>query len=96
MGGFPALADYLADDFLLGDYAAKEGLEVVLSDCVVEHASASDSFAAMLRHQVRWARTVRVSRPWGYRGMILTHGVATALTAGLAWGFSSFNGLLLR
>lgn len=95
MGGFPALADYLADDFLLGNYAAKEGLEVVLSDCVVEHVSASDTFAAMLRHQLRWARTVRVSRPWGYRGMILTHGVATALMATLAWGFSTFALCLL-
>jgi ceramide glucosyltransferase len=90
IGGFPALADYLADDFLLGNYAANEGLEVVLSDCVVEHVSATDTFAAMLRHQLRWARTVRVSRPWGYRGMILTHGVATALAAALAWGFSAF------
>jgi ceramide glucosyltransferase len=90
IGGFPALADYLADDFLLGNHAAKEGLEVVLSDCVVEHVSAPDTFAAMLRHQVRWARTVRVSRPWGYRGMIMTHGVAAALMAALAWGFSGF------
>jgi ceramide glucosyltransferase len=90
IGGFPALADYLADDFLLGNHAAKEGLQVVLSDCVVEHVSAPDTFAAMLRHQVRWARTVRVSRPWGYRGMIMTHGVATALMATLAWGFSGF------
>jgi ceramide glucosyltransferase len=90
MGGFPALADYLADDFLLGSHTANEGLEVVLSDCVVEHVSAPDTFAAMLRHQVRWARTVRVSRPWGYRGMIMTHGVATALAATLAWDFSGF------
>lgn len=90
MGGFPALADYLADDFLLGSQAAKEGLEVVLSDCVVEHVSAPDTFATMLRRQLRWARTVRVSRPWGYRGMILTQGVATALMATLAWGFSGF------
>ncbi|HEX5083838.1 MAG TPA: bacteriohopanetetrol glucosamine biosynthesis glycosyltransferase HpnI, partial [Blastocatellia bacterium] len=90
IGGFPALADYLADDFLLGNHAAKEGLEVVISDYVVEHVSAPDTFAAMLRHQVRWARTVRVSRPWGYRGMIMTHGVAAALTAALAWGFSGF------
>jgi ceramide glucosyltransferase len=90
MGGFPALADYLADDFLLGNFAANEGLEVVLSDCVVEHISSYDTFATMLKHQLRWARTVRISRPWGYRGMILTHGVATALMATLAWWFSGF------
>ncbi|HEY8460539.1 MAG TPA: bacteriohopanetetrol glucosamine biosynthesis glycosyltransferase HpnI [Blastocatellia bacterium] len=95
IGGFPALADYLADDFLLGSHAAKEGLEVVLSDCVVEHVAAPDTFAAMLKHQVRWARTVRVSRPWGYRGMIMTHGVAAALAAALAWGFSAFAAWLL-
>ena len=89
MGGFHALSDYLADDFLLGNYAAKEGQEVVLSDCVVEHVSASDTFASMLRRQLRWARTIRVSRPRGYRWMILTYGTATSLAATLACGFSS-------
>jgi len=89
MGGFHTLADYLADDFLLGNYAANEGQEVVLSDCVVEHVSASDTFASMLRRQLRWARTIRVSRPRGYRWMILTYGTATSLAATLACGFSS-------
>lgn len=90
IGGFPALADYLADDFLLGNYAAKEGYEVVLSDCVVEHVSGPDTLAAMLKHQLRWGRSTRISRPWGYRGLILTYGVATALAALFAWDFSSF------
>jgi len=90
VGGFPALADYLADDFLLGNYAANEGQEVVLSDCVVEHVSGAETFAAMLKHQLRWGRSTRISRPWGYRGLILTHGAVTALAALLAWGFSTF------
>ncbi len=90
IGGFPALADYLADDFLLGNYAAKEGYEIVLSDCVVEHVSGPDTLAAMLKHQLRWGRSTRISRPWGYRGLILTYGVATALAALFAWDFSSF------
>src|SRR5215475_15974492 len=89
MGGLPAMAGYLADDFLLGRQAANEGLEVVLSDCVVEHVSAPDTFATVLKRQLRWGRTVRISRPRGYRGMILTHGTATALAAALAWGFSA-------
>ena len=94
-GGFHAQADYLADDFHLGKYAASEGQEIVLSDCVVEHVSASDTFATMLKRQLRWGRTIRISRPRGYRGLILTHGVATALAATLAWGFSSFGLWLL-
>ena len=90
IGGFPALADYLADDYLLGNYAANEGLEVVLSDCVVEHVSGPDTFAAMLKHQLRWGRSTRISRPRGYRGLVLTYGTATALIALLAWDFSNF------
>jgi ceramide glucosyltransferase len=91
IGGFPALADYLADDFLLGHYTANGGYEVVLSDCVVEHVSAPDTFATMLRHQLRWGRSTRISRPWGYRGLILTYGTATATMALMAFGFSSFS-----
>ena len=95
IGGFPAVADYLADDFVLGNQTAKLGYEIVLSDCVVEHVSAPDTMATMLKHQLRWGRSTRISRPWGYRGLILTYGTATALLALLAWNFSSFGWWLL-
>ncbi len=90
IGGFPAVADYLADDFLLGNLTTREGYEVVLSDCVVEHVSDHDTMSAMLKHQLRWGRSTRISRPWGYRGLILTYGTATALAALLAWNFAGF------
>lgn len=95
IGGFPAVADYLADDFLLGNLTAKLGYEVVLSDCVVDHISGPDTMAIMLKHQLRWGRSTCISRPWGYRGLILTYGTATALLALLAWGFSPFAWWLL-
>ena len=88
IGGFPALADYLADDFVLGNETARAGYEVVLSDVVVEHVSGPDTFGEMLRHQLRWGRSTRISRPWGYRGLILTYGTATSLLALLAWNFA--------
>jgi ceramide glucosyltransferase len=90
IGGFHALADYLADDFLLGNYTTREGYEVVLSDCVVEHVANHETMGAMLKHQLRWGRSTRISRPWGYRGLILTYGTATSLLALLAWNFASF------
>jgi ceramide glucosyltransferase len=90
IGGFQAVADYLADDFLLGNYAAKAGYEVVLSDYVVEHITATATFAAMMKQQLRWARAIRISRPWGYCGLLFTYGTATSLLALAAWGFSSF------
>lgn len=90
IGGFPAVADYLADDFMLGYLTAKAGYEVTLSDCVVEHVAGQTTMSAMLKHQLRWGRAMRISRPWGYRGLILTYGVATSLMALLAWNFSGF------
>lgn len=90
IGGFPAVADYLADDFVLGNSTAKLGYEVVLSDCVVDHISGPDTLGSMLRHQLRWGRSTRISRPWGYRGLILTYGTATSLLSLPAWKFSGF------
>ncbi len=95
IGGFPAVADYLADDFMLGNLTAKLGYEIVLSDCIVDHISGPDTMTTMLKHQLRWGRSTRISRPWGYRGLILTYGTATSLLALLAWDFSSFAWWLL-
>ena len=79
IGGFQALADYLADDFMLGNMIARDGYEVRLSHHVVETAMHPAGFKSMLRHQMRWARSTRISRPLGYLGLILTHGTALAL-----------------
>jgi ceramide glucosyltransferase len=79
IGGFPALADYLADDFMLGTLIAEAGYEVRLSDHIVETAMHPVGLSGMLRHQLRWARSTRISRPAGYLGLILTYGTALAL-----------------
>lgn len=79
IGGFHALADYLADDFMLGNLIEKDGYEVRLSNHVVETAMQPAGFAGMMRHQMRWARSTRISRPAGYLGLILTYGTALAL-----------------
>ncbi len=90
IGGFAAVADFLADDFLLGYKTAKAGHKVVLSDCVVDHVAGAYSFSAMFKHLLRWGRAIRISRPWGYRGLIVTYGTATSLLALAAWNFSGF------
>lgn len=95
LGGFAAIADYLADDFWLGNHVAAAGYEVVLSACIVEHIAAPDTMHTMLKHQLRWGRAVRVSRPKGFAGLILTYGVATSLLLLLALGGSGFGWLML-
>ncbi|WP_414519102.1 bacteriohopanetetrol glucosamine biosynthesis glycosyltransferase HpnI [Nostoc sp. PCC 9305] len=79
IGGFEAIADYLADDFQLGYLPVQAGYKVVLSDYIVEHVQISSNLVDAIRRQIRWARGKRVSRPWGYLGLIFTYGVVTSL-----------------
>jgi ceramide glucosyltransferase len=95
IGGFAAIADYLADDFWLGNHTAAAGYEVVLSDYVVEHIARPDTMATMFAHQLRWARAVRISRPKSYVGLLLTYGVATSLLLLAALGGSAFGWAML-
>jgi ceramide glucosyltransferase len=95
IGGFPALADYLADDFMLGNLIARDGYEVKLSRYVVETAMPPIGFWGMMRHQIRWARSTRISRPMGYLGLILTYGTALALLLVTVDGGSIFSLILL-
>ena len=79
IGGFAAIADHLADDYELGHAVAERlKLKVVLSECVVDHVANAASFGAMFKHQLRWMRAIRVSRPAGYAGLIVTYGTVTA------------------
>lgn len=79
MGGFAALANALADDFRLGNLAWRAGYGVVLSDYIVEHVLSTSRLAELIRHQTRWVRGTRSARPWGYLGLIFTHGTAMSL-----------------
>jgi ceramide glucosyltransferase len=79
IGGFTAISDYLADDFQLGYLPAQAGYQVVVSDYIVEHVLATTTLTDSLQRQIRWARGTRVSRPWGYLGLIFTYGTATSL-----------------
>lgn len=72
IGGFTVLRDYLADDYQLGARIAALGQRVVLADTVVETNLGSGSLRDIWKHQLRWSRTVRVSRPAGYFGYVVT------------------------
>jgi ceramide glucosyltransferase len=93
IGGFEAFADYLADDYQLGSRIAALGLKVRLSDVVVETFLPRYTLRDFADHQLRWARTVRDSRYWGYVGLGVTFGLPWAVVAllfaqgaGWAWG----------
>jgi len=87
IGGFKVLVDYLADDYQLGSRIAALGLQVKLSDVVVETFLPQYTLRGFWDHQVRWARTIRDSRFMGYVGLGATFGLPWALlTLICAWG----------
>jgi ceramide glucosyltransferase len=72
MGGFAAVADYLADDFQLGAHIADLGLRVHMSDYIVNSVLGPTTFSDQWNREVRWAHCNRVSRPLEYPGLLLT------------------------
>jgi ceramide glucosyltransferase len=81
IGGFEALVTYCADDYQLGSRIAERGYVVELSRHVVESECAVRTLREYVEHQLRWAITIRHSRPWGYAGLVLTHGLLWAAAA---------------
>jgi ceramide glucosyltransferase len=102
IGGFETIVDYLADDYQIGKRIAALGLQAKLSEVVVETFLPRYTLRSFLNHQLRWARTVRDSRFWGYVGLGLTFGLPWALVVLLlahgavwAWGLLALT-LALR
>jgi ceramide glucosyltransferase len=92
-GGFEALLDYLADDYEIGRRMVALGLSVELSGTVVETFLPRYDLKQFLDHQLRWARTIRDSRPGGYAGLVATFGLPWALLAlicarGAGWAWA--------
>jgi ceramide glucosyltransferase len=79
IGGFERLKDYLAEDFVMGKFAAEAGYGVILSSYVIEHHIGNVDLAHNAAHRLRWARSTRRSRPLGYVGQLFTMPVPLAL-----------------
>ena len=75
IGGFLPLVNHLADDYELGARMAQAGYRVELSNEVVETGVPAYGWRGFFDHQLRWLRTVRDARPWGYVGLVFTHGL---------------------
>ncbi|MBI3303261.1 MAG: bacteriohopanetetrol glucosamine biosynthesis glycosyltransferase HpnI [Deltaproteobacteria bacterium] len=79
IGGFAALADYLADDYYLGHLVARAGYQARIVPHVVETHPGVTTLSDLFHHQLRWARTQRTCRPSGYFGTLVTYGTVWAL-----------------
>jgi len=84
IGGFDAVKDFLAEDFVMGKLAAERGDGVILSSYVIEHRIGAQKLWPNLKHRLRWNRSTRRSRPAGYIGQVFTNPLPLALALWLA------------
>ncbi|HEY3988762.1 MAG TPA: bacteriohopanetetrol glucosamine biosynthesis glycosyltransferase HpnI [Acidobacteriaceae bacterium] len=88
IGGLAPLVDYLADDYELGARIAAAGFDIELSAEVVETWVPPYDMAGFLQHQLRWCRSTRDSRRWGYAGLVFTFGLPWAFCNLITTGLS--------
>jgi ceramide glucosyltransferase len=88
IGGFASIRNYLADDYQLGARISESGKRVALTDTVVESSLGAGTWSEVWKHQLRWSRTIRISRPAGYLGYGITQATfwcAVAALTGYPW-----------
>jgi len=89
ISGFEAFLGYLADDYAMGEAVRAAGMQVAIPPFIVVHSCTEQSAGEVLRHELRWARTVRAVSPLGYAGSVITHPLPFALLAAWLMGFST-------
>jgi ceramide glucosyltransferase len=94
-GGFEAIVDQLADDYEMGARIAAAGYAIRLAPEIVDTHVPAYNWRGFWSHQLRWARTVRDSRKWGYAGLLFTHILPLACANVLASGASFWSLWLL-
>ncbi len=95
IGGFEVLLDYLADDYELGRRISATGKRIELSSATVSTFLPAYTLSEFFEHQLRWSRTIRGARRWGYAGLIFTFGLPWAIVTviashGAIWAWALF------
>jgi len=94
-GGLEPLVDSLADDYEMGARIAQVGYTVEICGEVVETAVPAYGLRGFCEHQLRWARTLRNARRWGYLGLGITYCIPWAALNCVASGFALWSFTLL-
>ncbi|HVW68409.1 MAG TPA: bacteriohopanetetrol glucosamine biosynthesis glycosyltransferase HpnI [Steroidobacteraceae bacterium] len=79
IGGLRGIANHLADDYELGQLVRALGLRIVLSSYMLKAEHHEPTLESLVRHELRWMRTLYVLRPLSFRFIFLTFSVPVAL-----------------
>jgi ceramide glucosyltransferase len=91
IGGFEAVANELADDYAIGKAVRLAGFRVVLPTMLVAHSFEEKSLLEVVRHELRWARTIFTIDPIGYVGSGVTHALPLSLIGAALRGFDAWG-----
>ena len=91
IGGFETVANQLADDYAIGKAVRQAGLRVLVPPLLVAHTFEENSLSEVVRHELRWARTIFTVDPVGYTGSGFTHALPLALIAAAIRGFDALG-----
>ena len=95
IGGFAAFADQLADDYAIGAAVRGTGKRTAIAAPVVTHICAERTARELVRHELRWARTIRAIDPKGFAGSVVTHPLPFALLFAAVSGFGPVGWLVV-
>lgn len=85
IGGFAALGENLADDYMLARLLRQQGLKTVLSPYLVDAVTCESSLKNLWWHEMRWVRAVCLQQPVGHIFSGITHTLPVTL---IAWGLA--------
>ena len=81
----------MADDYAIGKAVRQAGLRVVVPRMLVAHSFEEKSLSEVVRHELRWARTIFTVDPVGYIGSGFTHALPLALIGAALRGFDALG-----
>jgi ceramide glucosyltransferase len=96
IGGLRAIADHLADDYRLGELIRGLGLRIVLSPYVLRAEHHEPTLDLLVRHEVRWMRTLRILRPRSFSLIFFGFSVPLALVGLLLCSIDASPSMLAR
>lgn len=92
IGGLVGVANHLADDYELGQLVRRLGLRIELSSYQIKAEHHEPTLESLVRHELRWMRTLHVLRPVSFRFIFFTFSLPLALL-GLLLGAEAFSTL---
>ncbi|MCP4365490.1 MAG: glycosyltransferase [Planctomycetes bacterium] len=87
---FHSLADYIAEDYQMGQRLVSAGYKLRVSNYVVLTEMQKSGFWDQVWHLLRWVSTIRVCRPKGYFFRIFTMGMPFSVLLLIVSNFSGF------